>query len=95
MESLEDIQRDIKKTPKPNIIPDMIIDVGACGFSAPILRSYETLWSMEPGKVLRTESRSPCSYPDMHAWVKRNKKVEFLGVDIEGDTLVYYLRRAE
>ncbi len=59
----------------------------------PLLKSHWTLQEMMPGEILRTESSHPCSYPDIHAYVRRNKNVELVGEDMEDHTIIYYLRK--
>lgn len=56
---LEDIRREIEKTPKPDIIPDQTIELGSCGMGMPVLQSSWALNKMEPGQVLKTESGHP------------------------------------
>ncbi|VAX18390.1 hypothetical protein MNBD_NITROSPINAE03-1928 [hydrothermal vent metagenome] len=56
---IEDIRREIEKTPKPDIIPDQTIELGPCGMGMPVLKSSWALNSMEPGQVLKTESGHP------------------------------------
>ncbi len=91
--NIYDIHREIEKTDVPKIKADRVVRLGACGFGMPLLKSHWTLDSMEPGEILRTESSHPCSYPDIHAWVRRNKKVELVGEDMNGGTIIFYLRR--
>lgn len=59
LSNIEDIRREIEKTPKPDIIPDRIIELGPCGMGMPVLKSSWTLKEMEPGQVLKTESGHP------------------------------------
>jgi len=56
---IEDIRRQIEKTPKPDIIPDRTIALGPCGMGMPTLKSSWALNSMEPGQILKTESGHP------------------------------------
>jgi len=56
LRGMDDIRREINKTPKPDIIPDRTIKLGACGFGMPVIRSHWALEEMRPGEILRTES---------------------------------------
>ncbi|VAX24148.1 hypothetical protein MNBD_NITROSPINAE03-912 [hydrothermal vent metagenome] len=56
---IEDIRRQIEKTPKPDITPDHTIELGPCGMGMPVLKSSWALNSMEPGQILKTESGHP------------------------------------
>ncbi len=56
---IEDIRREIEKTPKPDITADLAIELGPCGMGMPVLKSSWALNTMEPGQVLKTESGHP------------------------------------
>jgi len=56
LRGLDDIRREIAKSPKQDIKPDRTITLGTCGFGMPVLRSHWTLEEMKPGEILRMES---------------------------------------
>jgi TusA-related sulfurtransferase len=91
--NIYDIHREIDETPKPVIKADRTIRLGACGMGMPLLKSHWTLQEMKPGEILRTESSHPCSYPDIHAYARRNKNVELVGEEMEDHTMIFYLRK--
>lgn len=93
--NIYDIQREIEETAKPNIKADRTIRLGDCGMGMPLLKSHWALQEMKPGEVLRAESSHPCAYSDIHAYARRNSKVELVGEDMEDLTIIFYLRKKQ
>ena len=59
LRDIEDIRREIEKTPEPKLAPDKRLDLGPCGMGMPVLQSAAALRSMTPGQVLLLTSSHP------------------------------------
>ncbi len=90
--SMEEINKFIQSTPKPNIKPDKVLELGSCGMGMPVIKSHELLLEMKPGEVLRADSSHACSFADIHAFARRNKRVKLVGLDINGEMMSFYLQ---
>lgn len=92
--SFEDVKRHIDRSSKPRLRPSRSIRFEWHESDMAVLISYETLMDMAPGEILRAETDRIATYPDIHAWVRRNPMFVLLGEDYEGFTIIYYLTRA-
>lgn len=59
LKGLDDIRERIRRSPKPGMTADKIIQLGPCGMGMPVLKSHWALLEMAPGQILRTESGHP------------------------------------
>ena len=92
VKSREEITKIIQSTPKPEIQPDKVLELGYCGMGMPVIKSHEQLLEMKSGDVLRADSSHACSFSDIHAFARRNKRVKLVGLDINGEKMSYYLQ---
>lgn len=90
--SMEEIKNFIQSTPKPNIKPDKVLELGYCGMGMPVIKSHLMLSEMEPGEVLRADSSHACSFSDIHAFARRSKRVKLVGLDINEERMSFYLQ---
>ncbi|MGK7346338.1 MAG: sulfurtransferase TusA family protein [Candidatus Nitrospinota bacterium M3_3B_026] len=91
--SFEDVARSIDRSPAPRMKPSLTIRLKWWESDMAVLISYEALMEMAPGDILRVETDRIATYPDIHAWTKRNPRFVLLGENYEGALIVYYLTR--
>ena len=53
---LDDIKREIGKSPPPDLTPDKTLELGPCGMGMPVIMSNQALKTMAPGQVLKLTS---------------------------------------
>ncbi|MDH5638625.1 MAG: sulfurtransferase TusA family protein [Nitrospinota bacterium] len=59
LHDIEDIRREIEKSPEPDLKPDQTLELGPCGMGMPVLQSAAALRKMTPGQVLLLTSSHP------------------------------------
>ena len=91
---IKDIQARIGVSSNPSPVFDRALNVGTCGMGMPVLQSAWMLGEMRSGEVLKMMSQHPCSYSDIHNWARHSSKVILIAEEIEGDRMIYYLKKA-
>ncbi|MDH4182966.1 MAG: sulfurtransferase TusA family protein [Nitrospinota bacterium] len=59
LQSMDDIRREISKSPKPLLTPDQTLELGDCGMGMPVILSAQALNKMAPGQLLLLRSGHP------------------------------------